>query len=127
MSRRRFMESHGATCRNWRNSWSFVNHSRKLVIFGAWDVQTSGNRSLILNEAWERSDKTGNRQPGYSQAVEHIRLVESGAYTLATFPITYSDAQKDSSGHGPATIGDFASDLRQRNLIKEGRKWFAVG
>ena len=126
MSRRDFIESNGATCRNWQWSWSFINEARRVIIFGAWDTHTSDNRSLILDEAWERSH-AGRRQPGYTQALEHIRLVEAGAYTLQTFPLTYSGERRDSSGHGPATIGDLSSDLRQRTLIKVGRKWYAEG
>jgi len=36
MSRKKFMESHGATNRNDRYGWAFVNHADKVVIFGAW-------------------------------------------------------------------------------------------
>ena len=40
MKRKQFIESFGATCKNWTWSWSFVNHDEKLVIFGAWDDHT---------------------------------------------------------------------------------------
>lgn len=48
MSRKKFIESHGATCKNWNWSWSFINDAEKFIIFGAWDVYDDGNMSQIL-------------------------------------------------------------------------------
>ena len=104
MSRRVFIESHGATCQNWTWSWSFVNHKKKIVIFGAWDRNTNGNTSLILAENWETSAR-GRKQPGYAQAREHIRLIEDEGHNLQTFPLIYSDGYKDENGVGPSKIG----------------------
>lgn len=53
MNRKQFIQSHGATCSNWTWSWSFVNHDKKMVIFGAWDVQKEQERSVILRERWK--------------------------------------------------------------------------
>ncbi len=86
MSRKQFIESHGATCRNWMWSWSFVNVAEKFVIFGAWDVYEEGNKTLILGEDWGTS-RRGKKQPGYEQSREHIRLIEDEGYlTTPTIP-----------------------------------------
>ncbi|HCM6844803.1 TPA: HNH endonuclease, partial [Klebsiella quasipneumoniae] len=53
MNRKQFIQSRGATCRNWTWSWSFINHDDQLVIFGAWDVERDQERAVILREAWE--------------------------------------------------------------------------
>jgi len=42
MSRKKFIESVGATCDNWNWSWSFVNHKDRFVVFGLWDVNEDG-------------------------------------------------------------------------------------
>jgi hypothetical protein len=79
MTRKQFIESHGATCRNWQWSWSFINVTERIIIFGAWDKHQSGDRSLILDEQWQTSS-TGRKQPAYEQAREHLRLVEEEGY-----------------------------------------------
>lgn len=35
VSRKAFIESHGATCRSWTWSWSFVNHDDQMIILSA--------------------------------------------------------------------------------------------
>lgn len=94
MNRKQFIESLGAKCRNWMWSWSFVNDNERLVIFGAWDINQAGNKSLILSEDWEVS-RRGRKQPAYAQSREHIRLIEEEGYRLATFPMVYSDANEE--------------------------------
>jgi 5-methylcytosine-specific restriction enzyme A len=126
MSRKQFIESQGATCKNWNWSWSFINKKEKVVIFGTWDIHKKGDMALILDESWERNDR-GHRQPGYSQAIEHIRLVESAGFSLKTFQIIYSDERKDEEGRGPAKIEGFIPKLESKILKKVGSKWFAVG
>ena len=83
MSRKQFIESQGATCKNWTWSWSFINEAEKFIIFGAWDVYDDGDMTLILSEDWEIS-RRGGRQPGYPQSREHIRLIEEEGYKLKT-------------------------------------------
>ena len=123
MSRRQFLESHGATCRNWAWSWSFINETEKTIIFGAWDKNQAGNRALILSEDWEIS-RLGRRLPGYAQAREHIRLVEQDGYSLKTFPMAYSEiAEEDDAG--PAKIKDFVPVLTAKSLIRVGNGWYA--
>lgn len=124
MNRKKFIESKGATCRNWTWSWSFVNEKKKEVIFGAWDRNTDGNTSLILSENWAFSQK-GRKQPAYEQAREHIRLVEEEAYRLMTFPMKYSDENKGEDGTGPAKIKGFEPTLTEKSLKKVAGSWYA--
>lgn len=124
MSRKKFIESQGATCRNWTWSWSFINESEKMIIFGAWDTNTDGDTSLILSDTWEYSGK-GRKQPAYEQSREHIRLIEEEGYELKTFPIIYSDANKDENGIGPAKIEGFIPELSKKILKRVGGKWYA--
>ena len=124
MNRKQFIEAQNATCDNWYWSWSFVNHDEKIIIFGAWDEQTSGGASVILNEDWVISEK-GRKQPGYAQSLEHIRLIEEEGYVLQTFPIIHSNANKDESGIGPAKIDKFIPELSVRRLEKVEKSWYA--
>ncbi|MDQ2986189.1 MAG: hypothetical protein M3R13_05640 [Armatimonadota bacterium] len=124
MTRTQFIETQGATCRNWNWSWSFVNQAQRFVIFGAWDRMTDGSRAMILAEGWERNPK-GRRNPGYTQAREHIRLIEDEGYELRTFPMFYSDERQDRNGEGPATIAGFRPELTRKRLVRDGDAWFA--
>ena len=124
MSRKTFIESQGATCRNWQWSWSFINEKEKFIIFGAWDKNTEGSTALILDEAWERNH-AGRKNPGYPEAREHIRLVEEEGYALKTFPLIYSDERKDENGVGPATIKEFVGEVTSKTLKRVGGKWYA--
>lgn len=123
MNRKQFLESHGATCRNWTWSWSFINESEKIIIFGAWNTNSVGNKALILSEAWAIS-RLGRRQPGYSQGREHIRLIEKEGYTLKTFPMVYSEIE-ERGVIGPARIDDFEPKLSTKTLIRVGKCWYA--
>ena len=124
MSRKQFIESHGATCQNWNWSWSFINKKQKTIIFGAWDRQTQGNVALILSEKWKESSK-GKKSAGYSQSKEHIRLIEEEGYKLKTFPIIYSDAKIDEDGFGPAKIDSFVPKLIEKTLLRIATNWYA--
>lgn len=123
MNKKQFIESQGATCINWRWSWSFINAQEKIIIFGAWDKDTDGNTSLILNEDWQISRK-GRKQPAYQQSREHIRLVEEDGYKLKTFPIIYSSAD-DMDATSPAKIKGFIPKLTNKSLTKVGNCWYA--
>ena len=124
-SRRTFIQSHGATCRNWAWSWAFIDQAKEIVIFGAWDINTSGGVAKILDERWERS-AAGRRNPAYPEALEYLGLVESGAYRLMTFTILYSDKRQDSKGMGPASIRGIVPTLTECGLSKVGSTWFAT-
>lgn len=55
MNRKQFIQSQGATCKNW--SWSFISHDRQIVIFGAWDTEREQGGAVNLREEWEFSAK----------------------------------------------------------------------
>lgn len=123
MNRKQFIESQGATCRNWNWSWSFINENEKIVIFGAWDRHTEGSTSLIMSEDWQI--RKGKKQAAYKQSREYIRLIEEEGYQLKTFPMKYSDANKAEDGVGPAKIDGFVPKLASKSLIRVGRNWYA--
>jgi len=125
MTRKAFIESHGATCLNWTWSWSFVNHNERIVIFGAWDYHAAPNSYQILHDDWEFSAK-GKRQAGYSQAVDHIALVRDSGYALMTFTMHPVDQQNNEDVHGPEKIASFEKTLTLRTLKQVGRQYFAV-
>lgn len=122
MNRREFIESHGATCSNWTWSWSFVNHTDRFVIFGAWDLFDEGNRALILSEDW--SFRRGRQQAAYPQAREHIRLVEEEGYALKTFAMQKGAADPGQSD-GPSKILGFTPQLVDKSLVRVGESWYA--
>jgi 5-methylcytosine-specific restriction enzyme A len=124
MNRKQFIESHGATCKNWYWSWSFINQAERRVIIGAWDRNTDGKRAMILSEEWQFG--RGRKNPGYQQSREHIRLVEEEGYRLMTFPMKYSDANKDDDGTGPAKIGEFTPELTEKKVTRVGHAWYAA-
>jgi len=105
-------------------SWSFVNVDEQTVIFGAWDKNTEGSRSLILSEAWAKS-RAGRKSPAFTQSREHILLVEEQGYKLLTFPIIFSDELQDEDGFGPAKIKGFEPILTPKSLVRVGRSWYA--
>lgn len=124
MSRKKFIESIGGTCKNWNWSWSFVNHDERIVIFGAWDINTTANNSLILDSKWEFSD-SGRKNAAFFEACEYISLIEKQNYRLKTFLMIYSNEKKDENGVGPATIKEFIPELNDRILSKIGKSWYA--
>lgn len=125
MTRKQFIESQGATCKNWSWSWSFINESERLVIFGEWDLYTNGKTAMILSESWKVT-RRGQKSKGYDQSREHIRLVEKEGYRLMTFPMQYSDVYREDDENGPAKIGGFTPKLTEKKLIKIGGSWYAA-
>lgn len=119
MNRKTFIQSHGATCKNWTWSWSFVNHKEKLVIFGSWDDLTEFDRATILDEDWEF--RKGFKSRSYPQSLEHIRLIQEEGYSLKTFIMEFSDEK----GDGPAVIKSFIPELHHKRLLKIGKTWYA--
>lgn len=120
MSRKAFITSHGATCNNWINSWSFINESQKIIIFGAWDVHVKGNKTLILSKDWEKNEK-GRTNPAYKQSIQHIRFIESKGYRLMTFAMKYGESR-----NGKAKIESFTRKLERKFLRREGDNWYAI-
>ena len=125
MNRKKFIESHGATCKNWTWSWSFVNHGDQFVIFGAWDKHTEPERALILGEDWSHRSTDGVKNKGFPQSREHIRLIENAGYRLFTFPMYVSEELQDAEGNGPSKIDRFDEKLTQKTLRKESGGWYA--
>ncbi len=113
MSRKQFIESQGATCKNWQWSWSFINEKERIIIFGALDVCPNGE---ILCEKWQTNE--GRKQPGYRQSREHIRRIEEDGYRLMTFPIHFDGKA--------GRIVEFTPELTEKTLEKVGTDWCAV-
>jgi 5-methylcytosine-specific restriction protein A len=124
MNRKRFIESHGGTCKNWTWSWSFVNDAERFVIFGVWDVHDEGDTALILNQDWEISNR-GRKQPGYTQSREHIRLIEEDGYALRTFPMEYTPSDENDD-EAPSKINSFTPILTGKSIIQIDKCWYAT-
>jgi 5-methylcytosine-specific restriction protein A len=122
MNRKQFIESQGATCKNWTWSWSFINEPEKFIIFGAWDVYDNGNSTQIFSEGWVRSQR-GSKSLGYPQSREHIRLIEEEGYQLKTFPMEM-EANTNNVG-APAKIKGFTPELTNKMLLHIGDSWYA--
>lgn len=125
MSRKKFIESHGATCDTFNWSWSFINSDTKTIIFGAWDKHTANGRVEIFGENWQLDEK-GHKRKAFGQSRRHIRLLEEEGYQLQTYPIVYSDKKKNKDGTGPSVIGKFIPVLTSKKLVREGITWYAV-
>ena len=125
MNRKQFIESHGATCDNWMWSWSFVNHSERVVIFGAWEHWRTGTSTKIFDKSWERSD-VGRKESGFPQSMKHILLVQDEGYELKTFKMINSDERKNESGLGPAKIAKFDCELIPMSLNQVNGEWYAT-
>lgn len=125
MTRKKFIESHGATCMNWTWSWSFVNEKERFVIFGEWQHHAEAHRALILKESWARRKDNGRKSPGFPQSREHLRLVENEGFKLFTFPIYISHDRRDKDGNGPSKIARFDRELTEKQLQKDGQGWYA--
>ena len=125
VSRQAFIESHGATCDNWRWSWSFVNHAKRFVIFGVWDQFEKEGLAVVLREAWRISDK-GRKAPAYRQSREHVRLVEEEGYGLRTFRQIMADDKRDADGIGPSSVKEFVPELAAKKLVTVHDAWYAA-
>lgn len=123
-SRKQFIISQGATCKNWTWSWSFINKKRKIILFGAWDHHAEGETSMIFSEKWKINAR-GRKSSGYDQSREHLRLIEGEGYRLMTFPMKASDAKKGEDGLGPAAIESFRPVVREKILTRVANSWYA--
>jgi 5-methylcytosine-specific restriction protein A len=110
MTRKEFIESQGATCKNWYWSWSFIDEARRIVIFGE-----LGQNGRIFSEDWQM--KGGRKRQGYRQSREHIRLIEEDGYRLMTFPVKH-DRETDKNV-------EFTPELTEKTLRREDKDWFA--
>lgn len=125
MSRKQFIQGFGATTNNWQNSWSFVNHLEKFVIFGAWDTHTIADASEIISESWAVKSN-GHKHGSYDRSREHIRLVEEEGYDLKIFMMENSDELQDDDGNGPAKIASFEPILYNASLENADGRWIAI-
>lgn len=120
--RKTFIESTGATCKNWQWSWSFINHERKEVLFGVSYEHEIGEQQLILSPEWQLN-KLERPNNGYGQALEHITYIESNGYRLRTY-------RQSEVRHNPITgavkIAFIDPFLEDRLLLKKGDGWYAV-
>ncbi len=126
MSRKKFMESYGATNRNSRYGWAFVNHEEKQVYFGAWDVNTDRDKSLIFSMDWEFNNE-GRRVNAFGEALEYIKLVENAGYSLRTFPIIWDEDNDRYADKGSAKIKKYIEEVSDMSLEIIGRDYYAVG
>lgn len=116
-SRKHFILSKGATCNNWNWSWSFINVDKKQVIFGAWDYNTDNEKSLIMHEDWER--KNDRLQPGYSQAKDHLKLLDKGFDLYIFHQENIGDSEDDPK------IGKISDNLYKAYIKRDGKAWYA--
>jgi predicted HNH restriction endonuclease len=119
INRKQFVQSVGATCKNWTWSWSFVNEKEKFVLFGAWDNLEDGNGFLILSKKWEIYN--GRKKPGYTQALEHLDLVMNEGYQLKTYKMIGTNG-----GEENAKITSFETDITDRELKRIEGEYYAV-
>lgn len=126
MNRKQFVEGLGATCSNWNWSWSFVNETKRFVVFGLWSHHSGIDEGLILSRDWERN-ASGKRNPGFKQSERHAKLVVENGYSLLTFQMF---ARLDSQGNIPqdetVKIDRFQPILQRKFIIEIGRGWYAV-
>jgi hypothetical protein len=82
MNRKQFIESQGATCKNWNWRWSFVNEGKRFVIFGAWDRLISGRRAKIFSKDWV-VDAKSHASKGFKQSLQRgLVTLQRGLVTL---------------------------------------------
>lgn len=121
MSKQEFIESVGATCKNWSWSWSYINEQAKTIIFGSWVHHRVGTTSLILGRDWQ-FNSGGVRKAGFTQALKHIRLIEEEGYQLKIFYMTAHDGDD----YHPVKIKDFERELIPKKLFYINERWFAI-
>lgn len=124
MNRKKFIQSHGADCKNWNWSWSFVNHSERFVIFGIWHDISTKKLGLILHKEWESSPK-GRRNNGYGEAIEHISLIENNGYQLRTFQMKGTLRNPTEGELSASRITSFTEVLVPAQLISLRDGWYA--
>jgi 5-methylcytosine-specific restriction protein A len=111
MNKKQFIEQEGATCQNWTWSWSYVNHEKKFVIFGAWLDIKNNDDFLILSEKWQ-INPDGKKTPGYNQSLDHINLILKDGYKLRIFVMEAEDVNSH-----PRKIKFFEQKLHDKYLL----------
>ena len=125
LNRKQFIESHGASCNNWRNSWSFINKKENFIIFGAWDSKTDENgATLIFSKSWEF--KEGRKEAGYKESREHIRMIEEEGFELKTFTIIDDRSEEEQKKDTTARIKEIVPELEDKILVRaDDENWCA--
>lgn len=121
-SRTKFRESLGASCKNAQWSWSWVNHNKKTVYFGASTIHEKDESQLILGFSWSHNLK-GRANLGYPEAIENIELVQEHGYNLYTFRQFEKVVSEET---GRVRIIEFEQDLESRSLVRKDDGWHAV-
>ncbi|MEZ9917668.1 hypothetical protein BCT06_14155 [Vibrio breoganii] len=120
VNRKQFMENEGFTCANWLWSWSFVNHDKKAIAFGAWNTAyIDESNVVILCESWRGEEREAL---GYNQALRHIELAEKQGYDYQVFDMIHGG--HDSNGR--SKIAGIDPALRTVTVRKEGEDWIAT-
>lgn len=88
-----------------------------MVIFGAWDFNTDNDKSLIMHKGWKY--KNNRRQPGYSQAIEHLKLLDKG-YSLYIF-----HQENISDDEDEPKIGRVSDNILKAHIKYDGEAWYA--
>lgn len=99
-----------------------MNHAARFVIFGLWQDKADEKLGLILHPDWQFLGS--RKQNGYSQAIEHIRLVEKEGYALRTFPMKGVPRFPDRGDHSPSTIKGFTPELTDGRLVVLPDGWY---
>lgn len=126
MKRQEFIENQGATCKNWRWSWSFVNREAKFVIFGLWEDNEEVDGGLILSPDWAISE-AGRKRPSFRECREHIDLVTEADFALLVFKqFARTGPDGKISRGGPRSIERFEPILERRFLFEQSNGWYAA-
>ena len=119
-SRLAFVVSKGVVGRN-AHMWSFVNHEKKFVIFGAWTDLYDKEKHQILADDWRTLNNRA--QGGYTHSLRHIELIVEENYKLFIF---YQSSFPRTDETKPAEFKSFKSKLHARELLIEDGKYFAI-
>ena len=120
INRKKFMERNGFTCANWNWSWSFVNHDKQIVAFGAWNTAYINDRQVtILSEKWNDVDK---ESLGYKQALQHIGVAEKKNYRYQVFNMIHGGHDQN----GRSKIAGIDPNLRDVDVIEKDGNWIAT-
>lgn len=123
-SRKKFIESLGATCANWNWSWSFVNENDKKIFFGTWQDLIEGSRALIFSNDWRM--RRGRKQSPWPESRENLRLIEEEGYSLHVYTMVMDpDAELDFE-LGVRKIGAILNDVAKAELSRDDDNWYAV-
>ncbi|MGX4990644.1 hypothetical protein [Enterobacter kobei] len=122
MTKTKFIQSLGFICQNIVWSWSYVDHSNKRILFGIWsDLKMPGGEHLILSDKWIENSY-GVKNLGYSQAIEHLKLVLFSNYELYTFeqtPINPKDEVRKTK--------EFSERIYKKHLVRRGDGFYSIG